>query len=83
LILGAIAFGAVFAAERQFASMGNDMTRYNKLRAMSGDVPMLTELLASAQTMVSDFTNRGRGEARGLVDSLTHDLVRYATMRGM
>ena len=39
LIVGAIAFAAAFGLERLYASMGPDIARYEKMRAMSGQPP--------------------------------------------
>jgi hypothetical protein len=82
-VLGAVAFGLVYAAERQFASVAKDLARYDRLRAMSGDKPFLRELMGQATQMIADFGAAGSGEARDLFGSLTSDLVRYATMRRM
>jgi hypothetical protein len=83
LILGSLAFAAVFAAERQYDAMGNDVQRYDALRAMSGDPPFYRQLLASLGEMVADFAGRRAGDAGDLFTSLTSDVVRYATMRNM
>jgi hypothetical protein len=83
LVLGAIAFGAVFALERQFVSLGSDLKRYDAMRAMSGDGPFLRELLKSATAVISEYGASRQGEARDLFASLTHDIVRYAAMRSM
>jgi hypothetical protein len=83
LVLGALAFGAVFAAERQFVGIGRDVRRFDAMRGMSGDQPFLSELLSSAAATYTDFGASRRGEARDLFASLTHDIVRYARMRSM
>ena len=44
LIVGAIAFAAAFAAERLYASMEPDLKRYEAMREMSGQPPILKEL---------------------------------------
>ncbi len=83
LVLGALAFGAVFAAERQFVALTSDLKRYDAMRAMSGDQPFLRELLKGVTSMISEYGASRQGEARDLFASLTHDIVRYAAMRGM
>jgi|HubBroStandDraft_4_1064222.scaffolds.fasta_scaffold00007_31 hypothetical protein len=81
LIVGALAFAAGFAAERLFASMSKDIARYEKLREMSGEPPLMKELLSVVLGVFGDATIK-RG-APSLVADLTSDLVRYAEMRGM
>ena len=83
LMLGAIAFGVVFAAERQFAAAAEDIARYDKLRKMSGDSAFLGQLTGSIAATLSAFLASGKGEARDLFSSLTSDIVRYAAMRSM
>jgi hypothetical protein len=41
IILGGLAFVAVFAAERQFENLSKDIDRYNSLREMSGESSLL------------------------------------------
>ncbi len=83
LIFGALAFAAAFAAERQFDAMSGDMKRYDKMRAMSGDPPLLQQLLSGVVTMATDFAGSKADEAGDLFTGMTRDLVRYATMRNM
>ena len=83
LVLGAIAFGVVFAAERQFAAAAQDIARYDKLRKMSGDSAFLNQLTSSISATIADFLTSGKGEARDLFSSLTRDIVRYAAIRSM
>lgn len=78
LIVGAIAFAAAFAAERLFTSLAPDIARYNKMREMSGQEPILKELW----TLVSGAVGGGQG-ASGAIADLTNDVVRYARMKGM
>jgi hypothetical protein len=82
-VLGALAFSVVFAAERQFAAAAKDISRYDRLRDMSGDSSFLTQLTSSIAATVSDFLASEKGEARDLFTSLTRDVVRYAAMRSM
>jgi hypothetical protein len=83
LVLGALAFGAVFAAERQFSSLGKDLARYDRMRAMSGDSTFVREILTTVGDLIAGFGAGRQGEARDLFASLTDDLVRYATLRRM
>lgn len=82
-VLGGLAFGAVFIAERQFVSIGSDLKRYDAMRTMSGDPPFLRQLVKYATTMISNYGASRQGEARDLFASLTRDVVRYAAMRSM
>ncbi len=83
LIIGTLAFAAAFAAERQFEAMSGDLKRYDKMRAMSGDPPLVQQLLSSLVTMATDFAGSKADEAGDIFTGLTKDLVRYATMRNM
>jgi hypothetical protein len=83
LILGGLAFAAVFAAERQLEPLDADIKRYNAMRAMSGDPPLARQILTLAATFV-----RAQFEARRplfveFASSLQSDLVRYMRMRAM
>ena len=81
LIVGAVAFAVGFAAERLFASMSKDLARYEQMREMSGEPPLVKELLSSVVGVVGDATIKSG--ATGLIAGLTSDLVRYARIRGM
>jgi len=83
LIFGALAFAAAFAVERQFDAMSGDIKRYDKIRAMSGDRPLVQQLFSSLVTMATDFAGSKADEAGDLFTGLTRDLVRYAAMRNM
>jgi hypothetical protein len=82
LIVGAIAFAAAFAAERLYASMEPDLKRYEAMRAMSGQQPILKELWSTVvgSTLSDHETTRKAG---GLLADLTKDALRYARMRSM
>jgi len=82
-VLGAVAFGLVFVAERQFVAFGKDVTRYNAMREMSGDPPFFNELWKTGTKMLSELGTSRQGDVRDLFASLTHDIVRYAAMRSM
>jgi hypothetical protein len=82
LIAGAIAFGLAFAAERLYASMEPDLKRYEAMRAMSGQQPILKELWSTivGGTLSEHDATRKAG---GLLADLTKDALRYARMRSM
>jgi len=79
LIAGAIGFAVAFGAERLYASMAKDIARYESMREMSGQKPILKELLG----FVIGATGASGEGATGLIAGLTNDVVRYARMRGM
>jgi hypothetical protein len=85
LIVGALAFGLAFAAERLFSSLSADLARYSKMREMSGQEPIGKELLGLAGSLVGDHGTSlsGGGGAGSLLAGLADDLVRYAKLRGM
>jgi hypothetical protein len=83
LVMGALAFGAAFAAERQFTAIGKDLKRYDAMRAMSGDPPFLREVLKSAIAMIKEYGATRQDQGRDLLSTFTNDLVRYAKMRSM
>ena len=82
LILGGLAFGAALGLERVISSLGADMARYDKLRAMSGQGPFLKELLSKAGSAIGEGVG-SNGTGGGLLAGLTDDVVRYAKMKGM
>jgi len=79
VILGGLAFGAVFALERVFSNMAADLARYDKLRKMSGQEPVLREVLRYFSGAVGEQgANTG-----GFIAGLGNDVIRYAKMKGM
>jgi|HubBroStandDraft_5_1064220.scaffolds.fasta_scaffold16685_2 hypothetical protein len=81
LIAGLIGFAIGFGVERLITGMSKDIARYEKMRTMSGEAPLIKELFSSAVGFVGDMTMRTG--APDLVAGLTNDLVRYANMRSM
>jgi hypothetical protein len=82
LIAGAVAFALAFAAERLYASMEPDLKRYEAMRAMSGQPPILKELWTTiVGSAISDHD--ATRKAGGLLADLTKDALRYARMRSM
>jgi hypothetical protein len=77
LIFGAIAFAAAFAAERLYTSLTPDIARYNRMRAMSGQEPLLKEIVSFVQSAL------GNASISGVMTDITNDAVRYAKMKGM
>ena len=83
IILGGLAFLAVFAAEHQFGSMTKDIDRYNKMREMSGDPSLFKQAINAGLDLVSSFSSSRRGEALDFLQSMQSDVMRYARISSM
>jgi hypothetical protein len=81
LVLGALAFGGAFAAERLFASMGKDIARYDAMRKMSDQEPLAKELLTTVGSVIGNAVQKNG--ATGFVTEITNDVMRYARMKAM
>ncbi len=81
LILGSLAFVAALGVERLFASLAKDIARYDKMRKMSGQPPMIKELLSAIGGAVGGAAQKNG--ATGFITDVTSDVVRYAKMKGM
>ena len=83
LILGGLAFAAVFTAERQFESLGSDIKRYNTMRAMSGDPPLERQAFDLLATYLKSLAKAKRPAIVDFTGALQNDLLRYLRMRAM
>jgi hypothetical protein len=83
LIFGGIAFMVAVIAERQFVAVTKDMERYDRIRAMSGDPPLLKQGLLMLRDMIGSFGDSRRGEATGIIQAIQNDVVRYARISTM
>ncbi len=83
LMFGGIAFAVAFAAERQFQFVSKDIERYNRIRAMSGDPSLVMQGFGLLRDAIVKFGNSRRGQARGVVEALQSDVVRYARISTM
>ena len=83
LILGGLAFAAVFTAERQFDALGSDVKRYNAMRAMSGDPPLGRQAFDLLATYIKSLAKTQRPAITELTGSVQNDLLRYLRMRAM
>ena len=83
LILGGIAFVAIYAAERQVEALSKDIARYNRMRAMSDQPSLLKQGIDMGLELVSSFTSSRGGDALDFFQSLQHDLMRYARISSM
>ncbi len=61
ILLGSAAFGAVFLLERQFGSGFKDISRYNKMREMSGDPPLQSEAFKALGQYIVRTVRQSRG----------------------
>jgi hypothetical protein len=83
IILGGLAFVAVFAAERQYELLSKDIERYDKMREMSGDVSLFKQAINSGLELLSSFGSSRRGEALDFLASMQQDVMRYARISSM
>jgi hypothetical protein len=83
IILGGLAFVAVFAVERQFEHLNKDIERYNSMREMSGDVSLQKQALNAGLDLLSSFGSSRRGEAMNFLASIQNDIMRYARIASM
>jgi hypothetical protein len=83
LILGALAFAATVLAERQFVFVKKDIERYDRIRAMSGDAPLLKQGLMMLRDAIGSLGSTQRGGMMGMIESLQNDVVRYARLSTM
>jgi len=83
LIVGAVGFAAAFGVERLYASLAPDIARYERMREMSGQKPILQELMGKVVGSVADNGGTLADGAGGIVTGLVADVVRYARIRGM
>ncbi len=83
LILGGLAFAAVFSAERQFGAFGKDIKRYNMMRAMSGDPPLSRQAVGLIGVALKGLSKARRPQVMEVVTALQTDLVRYLRISSM
>jgi hypothetical protein len=83
IILGGLAFVAVFAAERQFENLSKDIDRYNSLREMSGESSFFKQALKSGLDLLSSFGGSGGGDGLSFFAAMQQDVVRYARISAM
>lgn len=81
LIVASLGFAAAFGAERLFAGLAKDIARYDKMRAMSDEPPILKELFATVGGVLGGAAKHNG--ASGFITEMTNDVVRYAKMKGM
>lgn len=82
LVFGVIGFAVGYLIEAQIANLQRDMSRYDKLREMSGDQPFLKEQVNRALGIVTSFVG-DQTSSLGVLGSIPNDIVRYAKMRTM
>ncbi len=84
LIVGGVAFVTlIFAAQRQLRPALKDIERYNTMREMSGDLPLLRQGLEVLGSVVKAYGTSPRDNGPSLLKSVQYDLVRYIRMATM
>ena len=81
LTIGGVAFALVVSLARRFDTLFDDLDRYNKMREMSGEPPLLRSMLS--QLPFAESLAAGRGEARSLLKSVRDDLRRVVRIASM
>jgi hypothetical protein len=81
LTLGGIAFALVLAVLKRLDGLFEDLDRYNKLREISGEPPLINELIM--QLPLVEYIAAGRGEAISVLKSIRDDLQRYVRIANM
>jgi len=66
ILIGTAAFGAAFLLERQLGTVFNDVRRYDKMRAMSGDSSLAVEGLKVARNYVLHRADRAPRGAKNV-----------------
>ena len=83
VMLGILGFVAVFTASRQFAGVGKDIARYDRIRAMSGDPPFLRQQAAMLLGGLKVLADRRPDIVHGIVSMAVNDLTWNARVRSM
>lgn len=89
LLVGALCFAAGFVAASKVPEIQADLERYNKLRSMSGEEPLMGgNQLEGIMSMASRFLGGGDSKdgAFGIlkmVPGLESDVDRYVKLRSM
>jgi Ca2+/Na+ antiporter len=84
LIVGGVAFVTlIFAAQRQLRPALKDIERYNTMREMSGDLPLLGQALEVLGNLLKAYATSRPDKGRSLFKSVQYDLIRYIRMATM
>lgn len=93
LLWGAICFGAGYMAATQLPSLTKDIRRYDRLRAMSDEPPIMGSVvgqLSSFAGMATKMLRGGNGDGKNPLSSLLSlipgigaDVERYSRIRSM
>jgi hypothetical protein len=82
IVFGLVGFALAYVIESQITNLGRDMSRYDKLRAMSGEQPFVKEQFARLLDIVTSFVGE-QTSSRGVLGSIPADIVRYARISTM
>ncbi|GAC1304982.1 MAG: hypothetical protein NVSMB21_06090 [Vulcanimicrobiaceae bacterium] len=83
LIFGGVAFATAYVLERRLHDVGYDIARYNRIRAMSGDPPLLRQGFGMLKHVIASLRDSRRTQTASLVSSLQSDLLRYVRISSM
>jgi hypothetical protein len=83
LILGGLAFAAVYGAATQLDTVRKDVARYDKLSTMSGGSTLLQKLITALLNGMGQFSNDRERQARDFIETTVGDVIRYARIKGM
>ena len=87
LVVGAAAFAVAYLLEGMWSKLQPDIARYDGMRAMSGDVPLMREQLSNATGVIGWLLGEQSpavdGVSRGFFQSIREDIVRYAKLETM
>ena len=87
LVVGAAAFVVAFLLEGEWSKLQPDIARYDGMRAMSGDTPLVREQVTRVTGLIgwllSEQSPAVAGVSRGFFQSIREDLVRYAKLDTM
>jgi hypothetical protein len=83
LILGALAFAAVFAGAQQLEMVRRDVERYDKLSTMSGGPTLAQRLITTLLNAMGQFGSEREKQAKDFIETALGDVIRYARIKGM
>ena len=83
LILGGLAFAAVYGAASQMDVIRKDVERYDKLSVMSGGPTLLQRLITTVLNAMGQFGSEREKQARDFMETAVGDVIRYARIKGM
>lgn len=91
LLWGGLCFAAGYAVGKQLPSIKQDLEHYDRLRAMSGEEPIIQELGSRAagfasmglQLLRNQRLDGPLGAILSLIPGLRQDIARYGSLKAM